>query len=195
MSGKEKIKRHSVRTKGFSVWCLPELIKIPGDRYQYELEVLLKFYSGKGNEVDIQTLYFDQNRKTSFRPLIDSLLVYSVFLKYCIGAFIITVIDFLLMMALLPSKQSLIWFVAIRIFTTHLYFIIMKVFTFNNNHIQYRQIIKFYCLVIFNIITATVLFEVLYFSGRLHLAITYLLVAVLLFFLNFKIQKYLIFAK
>ena len=47
MSGKEKIKRHSVRTKGFSVWCLPELIKIPGDRYQYELEVLLKFYSGK----------------------------------------------------------------------------------------------------------------------------------------------------
>ena len=108
MSGRKKLNDTQSGLRAFPSECLPELIKIPGDRYQYELEVLLKFYSGKGNEVDIQTLYFDQNRKTSFRPLIDSLLVYSVFLKYCIGAFIITVIDFLLMMALLPSKQSLI---------------------------------------------------------------------------------------
>lgn len=60
-----------------------ELLKSPFNRYEFELEMLLRWHaSGRPVlEVPIETVYLDQNRLSHFRPLIDSLRVYRVLLR------------------------------------------------------------------------------------------------------------------
>lgn len=63
---------------------LPVLRTAQGTRYEYETNMLLMM--GEKNipyrEVTIQTLYFEQNSGSHFRPIRDSLRVYGLLLKY-----------------------------------------------------------------------------------------------------------------
>ena len=58
------------------------MLLIEGSRYEYELKVLLNFFKSKDNYTEIKS-YFDNNIKSSFRPIFDSIIVYSVFIRYC----------------------------------------------------------------------------------------------------------------
>lgn len=70
--------------RAFPVRMIDELLNIDGDRYEYELSVLLHFYKGKENTIDIKKIYIDNNKLTSFRPVVDSFLVYRAVLKYVV---------------------------------------------------------------------------------------------------------------
>ena len=58
----------------------PLLLSIPYNRYEYEMEMLIRF--GRAgvviSEIPIQTIYIDHNSSSKFNPLKDSLRVYSV---------------------------------------------------------------------------------------------------------------------
>jgi glycosyltransferase involved in cell wall biosynthesis len=61
----------------------PILLAIPFDRYEYEMEMLVRFQR-EGipiREIPIQTIYLNENRSSKFNPLKDSLRVYSVILR------------------------------------------------------------------------------------------------------------------
>lgn len=57
---------------------LKDLIKIPGERYEYETNVLLYFAENKIEiiENEIKTIYIDKNKNSSFRKIKDSIKVY-----------------------------------------------------------------------------------------------------------------------
>lgn len=63
--------------------ALPDLVKISSDRYEYEMEMLAYFVKTgvRIEEVEIQTVYIDNNKASHFRPLIDSAKIYYVLLK------------------------------------------------------------------------------------------------------------------
>lgn len=73
---------------------LPLLLDLPGRRYDFESEMLVyainKF---PHKEVLIETVYVDENIRSHFRPIIDSLLVYSVFARYCLSSYLAFVLD------------------------------------------------------------------------------------------------------
>lgn len=59
-------------------------LSIRGDRFEYELSALLASISLPRIEVPIETIYRDSNRLSHFRPLQDSVRVYSVLLRYAL---------------------------------------------------------------------------------------------------------------
>lgn len=70
--------------RGFTRSVFDDLLAVPGDRYQYEMRVLLRLLrSGVPvAEMPIQTVYTDSENSTShFRPVRDSAVIYGVILR------------------------------------------------------------------------------------------------------------------
>jgi len=172
-----------------------DLINIPGDRYEYELNVLLnaKKYNEKINTIFIDTIYIDNNKKSLFRPIIDSVIVYGVFIKYSLTALIITISDFLAIYFISKLFPGVLSFLIIRIITSHIYFFVMKNKVFKANGHLKKQILKYYILLLLNIIIASTMFYNIFYLIEGSFVTSYLLVQFAMFFVNFYLQKTLIF--
>jgi len=69
--------------RAFPAGLLPRLLALEGDRYEYEMNVLV--YVAKSGlpvvEVPISTVYLDGNSSSHFRPVLDSARIYMVLLR------------------------------------------------------------------------------------------------------------------
>ncbi|HIU22539.1 MAG TPA: glycosyltransferase family 2 protein [Candidatus Fimihabitans intestinipullorum] len=67
----------------FPLKLLPELCKIPGDRFEYALMVLIDFAHNDRElrEDEIQTIYHKGKKTSTFRPVQDSIRVYRMMWK------------------------------------------------------------------------------------------------------------------
>jgi putative flippase GtrA len=88
--------------RGYSPDMLDWLCELPGDRFEYEMNMLLE--APKAGyalvEVPIDTVYLDANKSSHFRPIADSARVYLPFLKFCASSGLAAVTDFALLLAL-----------------------------------------------------------------------------------------------
>jgi glycosyltransferase involved in cell wall biosynthesis len=77
---------HDTQTglRGFPAAILDWLLTIKGNRFEYELNMLLEASSTghKISELPIETIYLDDNTSSHFRPIVDSLRVAAPFLTY-----------------------------------------------------------------------------------------------------------------
>ena len=69
--------------RGIPAELFPELLGIPYNRYEFELEMLILAARGKYRilEVPIHTIYLDNNASSHFRPFVDSAKIYSVLFR------------------------------------------------------------------------------------------------------------------
>ena len=77
---------------------LEDMLEIKGDRYEYETNMLLGL-KGMGLaycEEPIETVYIEENQTSHFRPVRDSLRIYSLILKYLASSLAATFLDLLL---------------------------------------------------------------------------------------------------
>jgi len=92
--------------------CLEDMLKVEGDRYEYETNMLLSFKSLgiRFVEETIETVYIEENQTSHFRPVCDSIRIYSLILKFCASSLISTVVDllmfYLLMKFLAPNLPA-----------------------------------------------------------------------------------------
>ena len=77
---------------------LPAMARIDGERYEYEMNVLLKLRDmGLGVfEVPIETIYIDDNAGSHFNPVRDAIKIYMVIFKYLFSSIASFVIDYVL---------------------------------------------------------------------------------------------------
>ena len=70
--------------RAFDAALLPRMLEIEGERYEYEMNVLLEFARAKIPilETDIETIYFDKNAGSHFKVFKDSYLVYREIFRY-----------------------------------------------------------------------------------------------------------------
>ena len=70
--------------RAFDAALIPRMLDIEGERYEYEMNVLLDFAREKIPilEVDIETIYFDKNSGSHFSTFRDSYLVYREIVRY-----------------------------------------------------------------------------------------------------------------
>ena len=66
--------------KEFKVIC----ISVPGDRFEYEMKMLLEFvgYNIPLMQIPIATIYLENNKSSHFNPVKDSIRIYYEILKY-----------------------------------------------------------------------------------------------------------------
>ena len=62
---------------------LPLMLRIPGERYEYETQMLLSLREAKVGigEVVIETVYIDENQSSHFDPLKDSMKIYKIIFR------------------------------------------------------------------------------------------------------------------
>lgn len=77
-----KIYETQTGLRAFSDRLLPRFLKLPGHRYEFEIDMILDASNADIIEVDIQTVYFDNNAASHFRPLQDTVSLNKEFLRY-----------------------------------------------------------------------------------------------------------------
>ena len=97
-----KLKDTQTGLRAFPVALLPELLKVQGDRYEYELRVLLHLakFRHPVSQIPIETIYETGNPTSHFRPLQDSARIWAPLLKFAASSGVATVIDYVLVLVL-----------------------------------------------------------------------------------------------
>ena len=101
--------------RAFSMELTEKLLEISGDRYEYEMNMLLEF-ARQGvpmTELPIETIYIDNNSGSHFDPLKDSARIYREIFKFSASSFIGFLIDYLVfvcIVALFGTSVSAVLF-------------------------------------------------------------------------------------
>ena len=79
-----RIKDTQTGLRAYPAAIFPALSEIDGDRYEYETNLLLalKSMGTPYAEVPIETVYLEENKSSHFRPIRDSIRIYSLMLKF-----------------------------------------------------------------------------------------------------------------
>jgi glycosyltransferase involved in cell wall biosynthesis len=106
----ERISDTQTGLRGYPAAMLPYLRSVRGERYEYELNLLLE---AKQNgyaihTVDIATVYLDHNSGSHFRPLADSVRIYAPLLKFLASSFAAFLVDTVVFLLLTLVTDSLL---------------------------------------------------------------------------------------
>ncbi len=90
-----KISDTQTGLRGYPRAAVELLLKVPGDRYEYETNMLFAISRGglPLEEVVIHTVYIEENATSHFRPVVDSLRIYGLILKYLLSSVAATLVD------------------------------------------------------------------------------------------------------
>lgn len=97
-----KLKDTQTGLRAFPVALLPALLEVQGDRYEYELCVLLHLakFRHPVTQIPIETIYEAGNPTSHFHPLQDSARIWAPLLKFAASSGVATIIDYVLVLVL-----------------------------------------------------------------------------------------------
>ena len=103
---------HDTQTglRGFPAASIGWLTTVKGDRFEYELTVLLEASSAglSVQELQIETIYLDENASSHFRPIVDSVRVMLPMLRFAASSFSAFLLDLMLLQLLYLATGSLL---------------------------------------------------------------------------------------
>ena len=182
--------------RAFGVFRTPMMLEMKGDRYEYEINVLL--YATRHRvpieEVPIETIYIEDNKSSHFNPVRDAWRIYKMILLFVASSLVAMLIDYVLVLALsvltrdLPGSL-LISVVAARIISSLANYFINCKLVFENR--SKSSIVRYYILAAGILITNYLLMEVV--TAMMSIAIGKLLVELVLYPLSFYLQRRFVF--
>ena len=121
--------------RAFSKSLIPKLLQIQGNRYEYEMNMLLDF-AKEGipiQEYPIETIYINDNEESHFDTVKDSIRIYSQILKFISSSLLSFCIDFLLYTASFALSGSILFSNAFaRLISLHCNFFMNQNYVFQN---------------------------------------------------------------
>lgn len=184
--------------RAFTDKIIDFLINIEGDRYEYEMNVLLECSKNKIKikEVEITTIYIDNNSNSHFDTVKDSLLVYKEIIKFSLSSLICFIIDYLLYtIFILASKNLVLSNIIARIISTTINYTINKNLVFENNKSKTKTILEYFSLAIIILTINTTFLNILVNKLFLNKMISKLIVEIFLFTISYIVQQRIIFKK
>ena len=186
--------------RGYPASLLGWLTTIDGDRFDYELSVLLE---AKRREIDvvevpIATIYIDDNESSHFRPVIDSVRVYLPLLRFSMSSLAAAALDFVLVLALMALTGNLvIAVVGARICSASLNFTLNRRLVFDpEGRTPLPAAIAGYGAVAVGILIANyAMLHVLYERVGIYLGVAKLVTEVSLFLASYSLQKHFVFSR
>jgi putative flippase GtrA len=136
--------------RGFPRAMLPELMTLPGERYEYEMTVLAHLCreGRRPVEVPIQTVYIDGNRSSHFDPIWDSMRIYFVLLRFYFSSLVAAGIDFAGFSIAFAATHNLILSVAIGRLSSVVNFVLNKRFVFQSRSSVGGSLWRYYALAV-----------------------------------------------
>lgn len=184
--------------RGFSNQLIEFMLQIEGDRFEYEMNVLLE--SAKNNipikEVEIETIYIDNNSGSHFNALKDSFLIYKQILKFSCSSLISFVIDYILYVIFLFLSSNLILSnVLSRCISASVNYTLNKKIVFKNKESTIKSALKYFLLAIGIMIVNSLILNFLVTYLSINRLIAKIITEVVLFLVSWIIQKNYIFNK
>lgn len=185
--------------RGFSASMLPWLVKLKGNRYEYEMNQLLdakkagySFYC-----IPIETIYENNNEGSHFHPIRDSIRVYLPILKFSLSSIVCGVIDFGLLFLIKCITGNLFFgVVGARIISSLLNYLLNKHLVFEEKSVKkLASLSKYYILVIIILFLNYLLISFLNETIHIPLFFSKVLTEGILFGLSYTIQHKFVFKK
>lgn len=176
---------------------------IDGDRYEYEMNVLLE--SAKRDlpihEVPIETVYLMNNESSHFDTLKDSYRIYKQIFKFALSSGISFVVDFciyslmlVLTKGMLPERSLIVSNITARVISCNVNFFINKKFVFKNDDSVVKTALRYYLLVVVNLFLNTWILTFFVNTLGLNRLWGKILAEMILFMFNWAVQRFVIFA-
>jgi putative flippase GtrA len=175
---------------------LPDLLKIPSQGYEFELDMLLLSRNRRLEIVErpIRTIYLDGNASSHFNPLLDSMRIYFVLLRFAMISMCTAVLDNLLFSAVYAYTGSKgISQIVGRLGAMTFNFATVKRMVFNSRGRVMRELLQYTALVA---ISGTISYlMIVLFTSRFGIGVlkSKLLAEGILFLANFLVQRDIIF--
>lgn len=172
-------------------------LDIESNGYEFETEMLLLATRKRCTikEIEIETIYIDDNRSSHFSPLKDSIKIYWTFLRFTGVSISSAIIDYLLFyIVLLLTDSTLKSFVIARLFSACYNYTMSKRIVFKSDEDSYDSIVKYIVLAITLLISSILLTQIIINLG-ISAMYAKLIAECLLFISSFAIQKLFVFKK
>ena len=184
--------------RGFSNRLMRFMLGLEGDRYEYEMNMLLEaarenigFY-----EVPIETIYLDENKSSHFNPIKDSLRIYKDILKFSFSSLLSFIVDYLLYSVLFAfSGKIMLSNITARIFSSIFNFMLNKKVVFKNKENIYKTAVKYFLLAAGILAVNTLLLNIIVKYVIKNEYIAKMIVEVVLFFFSWAAQRSFVFKK
>lgn len=184
--------------RGFSSKLIPFMLSVNGDRYEFEMNMLLecaregiRFY-----EVPIETVYLGKNESSHFNPIKDSWRIYKDILKFSCSSLLSFCVDYIFYSIFAMISGSVAFSnICARVISSVFNFSMNKKFVFKNKDRIAKTAAKYFLLAAFILAANTIMLElcVKYFIHNKY--ISKILIEVLLFFISWAAQKSFVFRK
>lgn len=183
--------------RAFDRAAMASFIQIPGDRYEYEINMLLTAVRDGMEIVEewIETVYLNDNESSHFNPFRDSIKIYACILKFCASSLIAFVIDYLVFLLLsgvtgrLGGELGLlVSTVGARLVSASANFCINRSVVFKGNETLGRSMLKYATLAGCILVVNYGLMHLLTLTLGMNRALAKVLVEVALYAVSFAVQ-------
>lgn len=183
--------------RGFSKDMLPWLCEVQGERFEYEMNMLLESEENgyEIKEVPINTVYLEDNKSSHFNPLKDSIKIYLPFFKFGMSSILSALLDFSLLIFLkLMISNLFLAVVGARICSGVFNYTMNKNYVFSKGNMKndksyfYRYTLLASILMFMNYVTLNYLCTI-----GINLVLSKIITETILFVFSFLIQKKYVF--
>ena len=190
--------------RAFSYKLVPLMLEIKGERYEYEINVLME--CSKNNieikEIDIATIYINNNSGSHFNVFKDSYRIYKEIFKFCATSIICFLVDYALYciglvftVSLGKGLSTVVSNVFARIVSSVLNFTLNKKVVFKRKGNTLKLAISYFMLALCILAGNTIVLKMFVEVFNIDTKIAKLITELIFFIISWFIQKFLIFKK
>ena len=193
-----KVRDTQTGLRGFDRDGMRLFVDVPGDRYEYEINMLLTAARAEMPiyEVTIETVYLNDNESSHFNPLKDSLRIYACILKFACSSLTCFGIDYVLFQ-LLRTFIPLTWVsnLLARIVSASVNFMLNKKLVFKGNEKTLPAVLKYAALAVFIYLIDTAILALLYEKLGWSRYVVKIISGVLGYLISFPVQGRIVYRK
>lgn len=193
------MKVHDTQTglRAFDMSLVSKLLEIQGERYEYEMNVLLEFARDKIQiiEHEIETIYIDNNAQSHFDTVKDSLRIYKEILKFSASSFIGFIVDYAAYSLLLLTGNLMLANIIARVISASVNFTLNRKFVFRSKGKLIPAAVKYFLLAAAILFGNTLLLEFLVNTCGINQMLAKIITELTFFILSWSIQRLVVFKK
>ena len=184
--------------RAFSDRHIQRMLGIRGDRYEYEMNVLMEYAKAKTTitEVPIETIYIDGNSSSHFRPVRDSYRIYKEILHFSLSSLVCFGLDYALFCIISAlTGQTVIANIGARIVSAGVNFEINRRLVFKSKKSAARSAVGYFTLALFIMLCGTVLVTFLTETVGMSAYIAKIITEAVMFTVSWSVQHTAVFAE
>ena len=182
--------------RAFHKNLMPRMLEIPGERYEYEMNVLLELAGARTPiiEEEIETIYLDNNSSSHFDTVRDSWRVYREILRFSASSLIGFLVDYAVYSALILATGSLrLSNIAARVVSASVNYTLNRKFVFRSRRGILSSALSYFLLAAAILAGNTLVLEYLVGSLGIGRLFAKILTEILFFAISWSVQRSLIF--